>query len=151
MVISDESPCWKLLRLYDVRFWVEPSFRSDKKLGWHWEDSQVRKLEHHHRLILGMAWATLVTLCIGLQEAKARLAKLSERRVRIRDGKPVIGKPREADQSLFTMGLRRARDWLYHTTDRAIEWLLSDLDSVSWRQLWYNQQSRRLLSQTVRP
>lgn len=151
VVISDEPPRWQLLRLYDVRFWIEPGFRSDKKLGWHWEDSQVRKLEHHRRLLLGMAWATLVTLCIGFQEAKERLAKLRQRRVRIKADKPIIGKPRDADQSLFTMGLRRTRDWLYHTTDRAIQWLLSDLGTVSWHQLWYNHQSHRLLSQTVRP
>ncbi len=151
VVISDKPPRWDLLRLYDTRFWVEPGFRSDKKLGWHWEDSQVRKLEHHQRLLLGMAWASLVTLCIGLQEAKSRLAKLHDRKPRVRHGRPHVGKPRDADQSVFTMGLRRTRDWLYQTTDRAIQWLLSDLDSVSWHQLWFNHQSRRLLSQTVRP
>jgi hypothetical protein len=78
------------------------------------------------------------------------LAKLSRRRARLKAGKPEIGKPRWADQSLFTMGLRRTRDWLYHTTNRAIQWLLSDLGTVSWHQLWYNHQSHRLLSQTVR-
>jgi len=153
VVISDLRPSWVLLKLYGVRFWMEPGFRSDKKLGWHWEDSQVRKLEHHRRLLLGMAWASLLTLCLGRQEAKARLSRLQERRIRRRSGKPVVGQPRHADQSLFTMGLRCSRDWLYGTAQRSVHWLLTELDSVSWQQLWYQHQSHRYLYllQTVRP
>jgi len=151
VVISDLPPRWELLRLYGLRFWIEPGFRSDKKLGWHWEDSQIKKLEHHRRLLLGMAWASLVTLCIGLREAKARLTKLWERRIRSKNGQRIVGKPRNADQSLFTMGLRRTRDWLYQATDRAIEWLLNEWGTVTWQHIWYQHQSRRYLMKTVRP
>lgn len=151
VVISDLPPRWDLLRLYGVRFWIEPGFRSDKKLGWHWEDCQVRKIEHHRRLLLAMAWATLLTLCLGLAEAKAKLSRLEQRRLRARHGKPFVGQPRHAEQSLFTMGLRRTRDWLYGTRNRALHWLLGELDADSWQRVWYRYQSHRYLSKTVRP
>jgi hypothetical protein len=151
VVISDLPPRWDLLRLYGTRFWIEPGFRSDKKLGWHWEDCQVRKLAHHRRLLLAMAWATLLTLCLGLAEAKAKLSRLDQRRVHRRQGKPFVGKPRHAEQSLFTMGLRRTRDWLYGARNRAILWLLSELDADCWQRVWYAYQSHRYLSKTVRP
>jgi hypothetical protein len=156
VVISDLPPRWDLLRLYGVRFWIEPGFRSDKKLGWHWEESQIRKQSHHERLLLGMAWASLVALCIGLTEARTRLAKLQTRQIRVRAGRPVVGLPEHADQSLFTMGLRRTRDWLYQTTNSAILWLLSDIGTRSWQSIWHHHQSHRYLfqhhpTQTVLP
>lgn len=151
VVISDLPPRWDLLRLYAMRFWIESGFRSDKKLGWHWEECQVRKLGHHRRLLLAMAWATLLTLCIGLAEAKARLCRLGQRRVRRQAGKPRVGQPRHAEQSLFTMGLRRTRDWFYRTKDQVICWLLTELDADTWQRAWYSHQSLRYLSKTVRP
>jgi hypothetical protein len=151
VVISDLPPRWDLLRLYGSRFWIEPGFRSDKQLGWHWEACQVKKLAHQERLLLAMAWATLLTLCLGLAEAKARLSSLKRRRVRTKHGQPFVGEPRHAEQSLFTMGLRRSRDWFYGIGNRAIHWLLSELDADSWQRVWYHYQSQRYLSKTVRP
>jgi hypothetical protein len=151
VVISDLPPRWDLLRLYGTRFWIEPGFRSDKKLGWHWEDCQVRKLAHHQRLLLAMAWATLLTLCLGQAEAQAKLARLGQRRVRQKQGQPFVGQPRHAEQSLFTMGLRRTRDWFYGTSKGTLHWLLSALDADSWQRVWYAYQSQRYLSKTDRP
>jgi len=145
VVISDLPPGWELLGLYGMRYWIEPGFRSDKKLGWHWEDSQVRSLVHQERLLLGMAWASLIALCIGLEEAKNRLAGLDKRRVRVRNGQNVVGKPRHPDQSVFTMGLRRTRDWLYQNTDRGVRWLLTELDAPSWGDTWRQHLSQRYL------
>jgi hypothetical protein len=140
-----------LLKLYGVRFWIEAGFRSDKKLGWKWEDSQVKKIEHHKRLLLGMAWASLVALCVGAEEAKSRLTRLRNRKPRLRNGTMVVGKPKPADQSLFTMGLRRTREWLYHTAEGVIRWFLPHVATISWSKLRYNQQSQRLLAQTALP
>jgi hypothetical protein len=71
VVLSDLPPDWGGLRHYDRRFWTEPGFRNDKRKGWQWEASQVQGVDHHAVLLLGMAWASLVTLCLGVEEARA--------------------------------------------------------------------------------
>ncbi len=151
VVVTDLPTRWEVLELYGRRFWIEPGFRSDKSRGWQWEDSQVQGVEHHERLLLAMAWASLVVLCLGYQEAKARTAALARRTIRVIKGKPTIGQPRHARESLFTMGLRRARHWLYQAKAEAIPWLLSELDSVTWYKHWYRQQALRIIAQSVRP
>lgn len=151
VVVSDLPTRWELLELYGRRFWIEPGFRSDKTRGWQWEDSQVKGVEHHKRLLLAMAWASLVVLCLGYQEAKARMAALAKRPLRIIKGKPTIGQPRHARESLFTMGLRRSRHWLYHSQAEAIQWVVSQLDSVSWNKQWYGQHIARTIAKAVRP
>ncbi len=100
-----------------------------------------------------MAWASLVVLCLGHQEAKAKLAALAKRRIKIRDGRLMVGKPRHARESLFTMGLRAASHWLRGHLDRPIQWQLTELDAPSWQHTWFAHQSQRyLLTQsTVRP
>ncbi len=151
VVVSDLAARWELLDLYGRRFWIEPGFRSDKKRGWQWEDSQVKGVEHHERLLLAMAWASLVVLCLGYQEAKVRLAALAKRPIRVIKGKPTIGQPSHARESLFTMGLRRSRHWLYDARAEAIQWLISQLDSVTWYKRWYEQHVARTIALSVRP
>ena len=65
VVITDLRERWRVLRLYDRRFWGEAGFRTDTSTGWQWEASQVQGVAHHLRLLLGMAWASLVVLCGG--------------------------------------------------------------------------------------
>ncbi len=151
VVLSDLPPQWAVLRLYGRRFWTEPGFRNDKTRGWQWEDSQVQGVAHHERLLLGMAWASLVTLCLGVQAAQERLAALAERPIRVRDGRPCPGQPQHARESLFTLGLRRVRQWLYHAWAGAFPWRLADLDTDSWTAQWQFHQAYRLIFQTVRP
>jgi hypothetical protein len=151
VVVSDLPTRWELLEWFGRRFWIEPGFRSDKRRGWQWEDAQVKGVEHNERLLLAMAWATLVVLCVGLQEAKARLAALAARPIKVKAGRPVVGQPRHARGSLFTMGLRVVRRWLYRTTDQAIKWFITEIDAVSWYKCWYAHQSTRYIFRTVRP
>ncbi len=151
VVLSDLPAQWAVLRLYGRRFWIEPGFRADKRKGWQWEDSQVQGVAHHERLLLGMAWASLVALCLGVQEAKARLAALAERPIRVRAGRPCPGQPQHARDSLFTLGLRRVRQWLYQAWAGAFPWRLADLDTESWTAQWQFHQAYRLIFQTVRP
>ena len=92
VVLSDLPPRWQGVRTYDRRFWCEPGFRTDKTRGWQWEASQVQGVAHHAVLLLGMAWASLVTLCLGVEEARARLATAA---ARPSDGKR-RGRPRHA-------------------------------------------------------
>jgi len=151
VVVSDLPTRWDLLALFERRFWIEPGFRSDKSRGWQWEDSQVKGVEHNERLLLAMAWATLIVLCIGLDQAKAKIRKLAERRVRKIHGKPVVGRPRHARESLFTTGLRAAGRFFCRTTYCAIHWLITDLDAGTWYQTWHDCQALRYIHQTVRP
>jgi hypothetical protein len=148
VVLSDLPPRWGVLRHYDRRFWCEPGFRTDKTRGWQWESSQVQGVAHHAVLLLGMAWASLVTLCLGVEEARARLAAAAARPV---DGKRP-GRPRHARESVFTLGLQQLRAWLYRTWRRALPWHLPEVDSVSWYDRWHQQQAQRLIfSPPVRP
>ena len=148
MLLSDVWPRWEVARTYDRRFWCEPGFRTDKTRGWQGEASQVQGVDHHAVLLLGMAWASLVTLCLGVEEARARLAAAAAR--------PVAGKrpgrPRHARASVFTLGLRQLRAWLYRTWHRALTWRLPEVDSASWADRWHQQQALRLIfTAPVRP
>lgn len=41
---------------------------------WHWGANQVADLEHQRRLLVAMAWATLLVLCLGRTQAISALA-----------------------------------------------------------------------------
>src|ERR687886_76389 len=149
VLLSDLGPDWHLVRTYDRRFWCEPGFRTDKTRGWQWETSQVQGVDHHAVLLLGMAWASLVTLCLGVEAAQARLAQVPARRAR-RGRAP--GQPRHARESVFTLGLQQLRAWLYRTWRRGLRWHLPELDSASWSDRWHQQQAQQLiLTPPVRP
>ena len=93
-----------------------------------------------------MAWASLVTLVVGVEAAEAEVARLAER--------PPHGaaEVRHARESVFTLGLRALRHWLYQATRCALRWQLSQLDAPSWEQQWYHYQASRLIfGQPVRP
>lgn len=146
VVITDLPPRWDVLRHYDRRFWIEPGFRTDKSAGWQWEASQVTNLQHVERLLVAMAWATLLVLCLGLTEARSRLYTLA---TSPRSRRPP--QPQHARESLFSLGLRLARRWLA-SPNTSPAWLLADLHAPAWNPQWRQAQSRRfLLFQTVRP
>lgn len=147
LVVLSDLPChWDVLCPYGQRFWTEPGFRNDKSRGWQWEDSQVQGLGHHQRLLLAMAWAALVTLCLGVQQAKERLAALASRPAT--DQPP---KPQHPRESLFTLGLRAAQCWLAHKYSRHLHWPLPPLTAQSWHRQWLQAQADFFLFGTVRP
>lgn len=146
LVVLTDLPCrWGVLLPYGRRFWIEPGFRNDKSRGWRWEDSQVRGLGHHRRLLLAMAWAALVALCLGVQQAKDRLAERARR-----PPAPRPPKPRHPRESLFTLGLRAAQCWLAHTRSFRLRWPLPDIDAPSWHRQWLTAQADYFLFGTVR-
>lgn len=147
VVLTDLPPRWRVVRQYERRFWIEAGFRSDKARGWQWEASQVRGVGHHQRLLLAMAWASLLSLCVGVREATARLQGLARPARR----HPGTSKPQHARQSLFTLGLHAVRQWLYHRTDAALPWILPEPDAPSWNAQWYQAQAYRYIFQSVRP
>lgn len=146
VVITDGPARWQALDQYARRFWIEPGFRSDKTRGWRWEESQVQGLAHHAVLLLAMAWASLLALCLGVEEARAALRRLADRPLR---GAPP--QPRHARESVFTQGLAAIRARLYQRGRRRVPWRLPDIKAVSWYDRWQQAQSFRVFSQTVRP
>ena len=152
VVITDLPPRWEVLGHYDRRFWIEAGFRTDKASGWQWEACQVTDLAHHERLLVAMAWATLLVLCLGLAQARTELATVAALRAAPRPSHRSPPRPQHARASLFTLGLRLARRWLARTAVPPFRWLLSHLSSRAWSTRWYRAQARRFLfSQTVRP
>jgi hypothetical protein len=142
VVISDLPATYDLLVRYRQRFWIEAGFRSDKHAGWHWEDCQVQTLAHHQVLLLAMAWATLITLCLGADAADTLLQEQAARPAR---------RPQPARFSLFRLGLQRLRHFLHHPQTWHLRWLLPALDAPAWNHQWLSLQRQQWLSQTVRP
>ena len=141
-IITDFPPSYSVLPIYRKRFWIECGFRTDKSAGWQWEACQVRDLTHHRVLLLAMAWASVITLCLGAEEAEATLAKQQHHPPR---------RPEHARFSLFSLGLKRLRAFLHHPHTWHLRWLLPDLNAPSWNQQWLTLQRRQYLGQTVRP
>jgi DDE family transposase len=146
VVITDGAARWQVLDRYGRRFWIEPGFRSDKTHGWQWEASQVQGLAHHAVLLVAMAWASLLALCLGVTEARAALRRLAARPIR---GAPPH--PRPARESVFTLGLRAIRERLYQRLRRRVHWHLPEIAAISWYDRWHQAQAFRVFAQTVRP
>lgn len=147
VVISDLPPRWDLLRVYDRRFWIEPGFRTDKTAGWQWEASQVTSDAHIERLLVAMAWATLLVVALGLTLARTTLQQVASAP---RTRRPP--KPQHARASLFTLGLTLARRWLASASPPLFPTTLNDLDAPSWNARYLHAQARRFIfAQTVRP
>jgi hypothetical protein len=140
VLITDLRERWRVVALYGRRFWCEPGFRNDKRKGWQWESSQVQGVAHHARLLVAMAWASLVTLVVGVEAAAEAVARLAQRTRRA--ARPQV---RHARESIFPLGVRKLRHWLYQATRCALHWQLSQLDAPSWAQQWYHYQASRLI------
>jgi hypothetical protein len=152
VVLTDLPTTWEPLRHYDRRFWIEPGFRSDKSTGWQWEACRVTDLKRIGRLLVAMAWATLLVLCLGLHAARTRLHSATQPATsaphRIPSTPP---KPQPARHSLFTLGLRLARRWLARTAVPNVRWRLALLSSLSWNARWRQVQAYLFVfPQTVR-
>lgn len=137
VVLTSLPPRWTVLSRYARRFWIEAAFRQDKCAGWDWAHSQVRIPAHQERLLLGLAWASLLVLSLGVRHAAAVL-----RQVRRRGGQPTH--PRD---SLFTLGRDRLRAGLYGTVRGRLPWRLPRLMAPSWCAEYQSVHS----SQTVLP
>lgn len=145
LVVATDLPAkWTVLTLYDRRFWIEPGFRTDKTRGWQWESSQVRGVAHHAVLLVALAWATLVVLCLGAGEAQRRMRHLAQQPPRRHGTRWRTAKPQPAGESLFTLGLRQAQHWLIPSRRRPWRWRLPDLAAPSWTAQWRALQSHQI-------
>lgn len=126
-LVSDLDAEYELVCLYRQRFGVEALFRDYKSHGWHWENSQVRQVEHVQCLLNGMAFATCLCLLAGSSVGLEWLSK------------PASGKrmslPHQAKSSLFQHGLRRMMQWACYHLRYALDWCLIGWDRFHWREL----------------
>jgi hypothetical protein len=128
VVLTSLPPRWSVLSRYARRFWIEAAFRQDKSQGWHWAQSQIRDPQHQERLLLALAWASVLVLSLGAQEAAAAVAAR-----RAGGGRAAPTHPRD---SLFTLGLDRLRAALYGTLRGRLRWRLPRLTARSWCAEW---------------
>ena len=91
---------------YRRRTWEEELFRDLKGLGWHWEQSRLRRPERVERLLLVLALATLWMLGLG-------------QRVLRRGARPLLEARARRCYSVFQLGLRWLRRCL--TNDQPVQ------------------------------
>lgn len=142
VVISDLPPRWELLGWYRRRAWTEPAFRHTKSKGWQWEHCQVQGVAHQQRLLLGMAWASVLTLLAGVEVARAALARQVQHRH--------FTRPQHARRSLFMLGLSWLPQWLAPPAVLP-PWRLTDFSPHSWNDQWLAHQRYHLIFSPVRP
>lgn len=114
---------WDLIALYKKRAAIEALFRDWKTSGWQWEASQVRDLEHQETLLLGLAFATLLTLVLGTAAAD------QERQTKPRGS---LRRSWAGTHSLFRLGREAFWQRLWQNMRRPICWELADLDGPNW-------------------
>jgi hypothetical protein len=122
VVLTSLPPRWTVLSRYARRFWIEGAFRQDKSAGWRWQRSQIRDPRHQERLLLGLAWASILVLSLGAREAAAALPAHCRSRAQ----------PTHPRDSLFTLGLDRLHAALYGTLRGSLPWRLPRLPAPSW-------------------
>jgi hypothetical protein len=114
-----------IVRQYRLRSAIEALFRDFKSSGWQWEASQVRDLEHQRVLVLVLALATLVTLCLGEEAAEQIVAQGVQRGKR---------RPWHARDSLFGLGRDRLWQRVWREDTSPIVWELSEFAAPNWSQ-----------------
>jgi hypothetical protein len=145
LVMTDLTAEWEVLACYERRFWIEAGFRNDKSRGWQWESCQVRGLSHHAVVLLALAWASVLVLCVGAHDAACRLHRLADQPPRQHGTHWRTAKPQPARESLFTLGVRQIRRRLYATRRSRWHWRLPALAAPSWTAAWRAVQSHRFL------
>lgn len=144
VVVTDLAPRWEVLRTYGTRAWIEPGFRQEKSRGWQWEECQVPDLPHQHTILLAMAWASVLTLLLGTEQATAAIA-----RERDRTRPPRV--PQHARYSLFSLGLHGLQHWIDRHERRRLPAGLPPPLSVSWTNQWRALLSHAYIFHSVRP
>jgi hypothetical protein len=142
-LVSDLRPAWNLVYLYRRRFPIECTFRDYKSYGWHWEQGQVRNLEHVQRLLVGIALAAWMTLMLGAQFASSLLAATPSGARRTR--------PWWSKKSLFRLGLMCWKKWFQGTLTIEFPQDLPDWDAPNWSTQIYFFHARAFVFAPIDP
>jgi hypothetical protein len=132
LVVSSQQRGLELVREYRRRSAIEAMFRDWKSSGWQYERSQVREIEAHERLLVGLALATLLTLCMGEQQAERLLEKPAQAGKR---------RPWSARDSLFQLGRNELWARLWSGSTAPFRWELSKADADNWSWEYWRQQA----------
>jgi hypothetical protein len=125
LLVSNLAASWDLVLQYRRRAAIEALFRDWKSSGWQWEASQVRDEEHQAVLLLVLALATLLTLCLGEELAEEVLAQPRQQGYR---------RPWHARDSLFRLGRERLWQRLWRREERSYCWELKQFAAPNWSQ-----------------
>lgn len=125
LLVSNLAASWELVLQYRRRAAIEALFRDWKSAGWQWEDSQVRDPEHQAVLILVLAFATLLTLCLGEELAQEVLAQPQQQGCR---------RPWYARDSVFRLGRDRLWQRLWREEHTPYTWELNQFGTLNWSQ-----------------
>jgi hypothetical protein len=123
VVLSDLPLDAPLLAYYDVRYWIEASFKQDKSAGFDWEASRASTQAHQESLLVAMAWARLLAVTVGEAEAEAKVVRPTRR--------PAPPQA-HARTSLFRLGLRAMLRYLVDASSHLPLFVLRGLDRPSW-------------------
>lgn len=88
-------------RWYGMRMWEELAFRDFKSYGWQWQRSRVWKADHANVLWLVMAIAYVWVISMGTHAVHSQTLMRE------------LTRGRKRRLSLFSLGLRLLRRWLY--------------------------------------
>jgi hypothetical protein len=124
LLASSLPVSWDLIAEYRRRGAIETLFRDWKSAGWQWEASQVRSVERHARLLLGLAWATLVAVVLGEEVVQEVLA---------RPGQGWRSRTWAGKHSLFRLGRDRLAGRLAGRVAEPIRWELAAFDAPGWQ------------------
>ncbi len=91
--------------------------------SWQWEASQLRDPQHQAVLVLVLALATVITLCLGDEAAQHHLAQGAQQGRR---------RPWHARDSLFRLGRDRLWQRLWQADPRPITWAFHHVDAPNW-------------------
>lgn len=142
LLVSSLKGGLELVRAYRRRGAIEALFRDWKSSGWQYEQSQVRDIQAHERLLIGLALATLLTLCMGEQQAEELLKKPGQRGKR---------RPWAARDSLFRLGRDALWARLWAGSRAPFCWELSQAERDNWSfEYWREQTGEQLLRVTGR-
>lgn len=125
LLVSNLPAHRNLVLEYRRRAAIEALFRDWKSAGWQWESSQVRDAEHQAVLIVVLAFATLLTLCLGEELAQEVLAQPQQQGCR---------RPWYARDSLFRLGRDRLWQRLWRGEQTPYNWELNQFGTLNWSQ-----------------
>jgi hypothetical protein len=135
---SNLPPDYSMLRYYKYRFAIESMFRDCKSLGFQWEGSQVRVLEHCQKVVLGLCWGVLIAVVLGEQVAQEEMGLSS--------GRAGYSRPHSAKFSLVYKGLERVQSYVVGKVQKPIEWELSYYEAERWSKQCHQQFALRYLA-----